>query len=134
MRPTRDEIRDRLRQALALRSEGLTLKEIGRRIGYQNDPTKPLSGERARQLIWTAVRKVIDAADESDPLWLAAKKLRDNYVPRPFEPKPRSPFSCSECHGNGIVKASDGYNSWQTICPTCGGSRYWDIKVTHIEV
>jgi hypothetical protein len=132
MRPTHDELRDRRRQALVLRSEGLTLREIGQRIGQLSDPDKPLSVERSRQMIWRTVREVISAGDQSDPLWAIAERARDErspYKARPFEPKPRDQFACSECRGTGIL--SDGYNS--VICPTCGGSRYWDIPITHIE-
>jgi len=77
MRPTRDELRARRRQALVLQMEGLTLKEIGRRIGHLDDPSKPLSAENARVKICQTIREVLKADDRSDPLWPIVMKMRD---------------------------------------------------------
>lgn len=56
---------ERAREALALHEQGLSLREIGERLGWVNDPGRPLSRQRARQLIERARRVAELSLEES---------------------------------------------------------------------
>ena len=68
---------DRCQRAVDLRKQGKIYREIGEAIGWRYAPEKPLSVERARQLVCKGVRIIMHPSrkDHPDREWAESFKL-----------------------------------------------------------